>query len=250
MTLSEIWVAELGQSPIRARPRVAEAALAARTGREPSRRRRRREISLWPGRYTRPAHQTEYVRCPGPFLVDRAVRRSVQLGASSAARSTGGESVPAGTSGANVSESAFGAAQILSVLLVATMFDPWVKGVARDREVGRGWQVGGDGLVRGEGAGAGGAAVRHAADAVPEHLERWHGHRPRARELLRRRCQRHVHPAHRTQLHGSARTSHWGDLARSGQGRDGRRAGACRHARDHPDSDRSAGAEGRAPTAR
>ena len=39
-------------------------------------------------------------------------------------------------------ETAFAAAQILSVLLVATMFDPWVKGVARDREVGRGWQVG------------------------------------------------------------------------------------------------------------
>lgn len=39
-------------------------------------------------------------------------------------------------------ETAFAAAQILSVLLVATMFDPWVKGVARDREVGRGWQLG------------------------------------------------------------------------------------------------------------
>lgn len=39
-------------------------------------------------------------------------------------------------------ETAFAAAQILSVLLVATMFDPWVKGVARDREVSRGWQVG------------------------------------------------------------------------------------------------------------
>ena len=36
-------------------------------------------------------------------------------------------------------EIAFSAAQILSMLLVATMFDPWTKGAARGRDVPRVW---------------------------------------------------------------------------------------------------------------
>ena len=39
-------------------------------------------------------------------------------------------------------DTAFAAAQVLSVLLVATMFDPWTKRAMADQRTDRKWQVG------------------------------------------------------------------------------------------------------------